>query len=201
HTPDAAPHAAMVPRRSGPDNLTAHRQVATIRRVPLVLASASPRRRELLGWLGVPFVVDAADVDERPQMSESAEELVRRLASAKASAGAARHRAAWVLAADTVVEIDGDILGKPVDRPDPAAMLVRLGGRVHRVVTGFALAAPGGALRAAERVVSRVQFRPLTAAAVPAYVETDESLDTAAAYAPPARGAAAPPRRDGPHSP
>ena len=162
-----------------------------------VLASASPRRRELLGWLGVPFVVDAADVDERPQTSESAEELVRRLASAKASAGAARHRAAWVLAADTVVEIDGDILGKPVDRADAAAMLARLAGRVHRVVTGFALAAPGGALRAEERVVSRVQFRPLTAAAIAAYVETDESLDKAGAYAAQGRGSALIARIDG----
>ena len=69
----------------------------------LVLASASPRRRELLGWLRVEFVVDPADVDERPLPCESAEQLVRRLAAAKACATAARQRAAWVLAADTVV--------------------------------------------------------------------------------------------------
>src|SRR5438876_11537656 len=76
-------------------------------------------------------------------------------------------------------------------------MLACLAGRVHRVVTGFALAAPGGALRAAERVVSRVQFRPLTAAAIAAYVETDEPLDKAGAYAAQGRGSALIARIDG----
>src|SRR5439155_1719340 len=84
----AAPHAAVVPRTSRPDNLTARHPAATIRRVQLVLASASPRRRELLGWLGIDFVVVSADVDERPRPGESAAQLVRRLAAAKASAGA-----------------------------------------------------------------------------------------------------------------
>src|SRR5439155_24267793 len=86
--PAAAPHAAVVPPTSRPDNLTARQPAATIRRVRLVLASASPRRRELLGWLGIDFVIDAADVDERPRPGESAERLVRPLAAAQASAGA-----------------------------------------------------------------------------------------------------------------
>ena len=149
----------------------------------LVLASASPRRRELLGWLGIDFVVVSADVDERPRPGESAAQLVRRLAAAKASAGAARRRAAWVLGADTVVEIDGDILGKPVDRADAAAMLGRLGGREHRVVTGFVLLDPGGAVQADESVISRVRFRPLRPAVIATYVESGEPLDKAGGYA------------------
>jgi septum formation protein len=189
-TPNAAPHAAVLPRTSRPDNLTARQPAATIRRVRLVLASASPRRHELLGWLGIDFVVDAADVDERPRPGESAERLVRRLAAAKASAGAARWRTAWVLAADTVVEIDGDILGKPVDPADAAAMLARLGGREHRVVTGFVLIEPGGAVRADESVVSRVCFRALRRAVIAAYVESGEPFDKAGGYAIQGRGAA-----------
>ena len=180
----------MVPRTLHPDNLTARHPAATIRRVRLVLASASPRRRELLGWLGVEFVVDAADVDERPLPSESAEQLVRRLAAAKACATAARQRAAWVLAADTVVEIDGDVLGKPADPAGAATMLARLGGREHRVVTAFVLLAPGGTVRADEVVVSRVHFRPLRPAAIAAYAESGEPLDKAGAYAIQGRGAA-----------
>lgn len=156
----------------------------------LVLASASPRRRELLGWLGVRFEVDVAKVDERPRPGEPAAALVERLAHDKARAVAARRPDAWVLAADTTVEIDGDLIGKPADRHEAAAMLARLAGREHRVWTGFALIEPGSAVRAAATVMSRVRFRPLPPAVVAAYAASGEADDKAGAYAIQGRGAA-----------
>ena len=94
----------------------------------------------------------------------------------------ARRPGDWVLAADTVVEIDGRVLGKPVDDEDAKAMLACLAGREHRVFTGFALLAPGGDVRAAEVVVSRVRFRPLDARAIATYVASEEPADKAGAY-------------------
>jgi septum formation protein len=148
----------------------------------LVLASASPRRRQLLGWLLTDWVADAVDVDERPAAGEQPVDLVRRLALAKGGAVATRRPGDWVLAADTVVEIDGRVLGKPVDDEDAKAMLACLAGREHRVFTGFALLAPGGDVRAVEVVVSRVRFRPLDARAIATYVASEEPADKAGAY-------------------
>jgi septum formation protein len=163
----------------------------------LVLASASPRRRELLGWLVAKWVTDVSEVDEQPLPQETAADLVRRLAIAKARAVESRRRSAWVLAADTVVEIDGEVLGKPVDDADATAMLGRLAGREHRVSTGFALLAPGGALSAADVVVTRVRFRPLAAGAIAAYVASGEPEGKAGGYAIQGRGAALIERIDG----
>jgi len=101
-------------------------------------------------------------------LEEAAGDLVSRLALAKAREVASHRQSDWVLGADTVVEIDGDILGKPTDAAEASAMLGRLAGREHRVSTGFALLAPGGALSAAEVVVTRVRFRPLAAGAIAA---------------------------------
>jgi septum formation protein len=150
---------------------------------PLVLASASPRRRQLLAWLGVPYACDAAEVDETPRAGEDAIALVRRLARVKAAAVVARHASAWVLGCDTVVELGGMLLGKPVDHDEGARMLARLAGREHRVATGFALLAPGGAPHAEDVVVTRVTFRPLDAGAVARYVATGEADDKAGSYA------------------
>ncbi len=163
----------------------------------LVLASASPRRRQLLGWLGVPYDLDVPEVDERPEAEESASDMVRRLARAKAAMVASRRPASWVLAADTVVEIDGEIFGKPVDAEDASRMLGRLAGREHRVATGFALLAPGGIERAVDVVVTRVRFRPLVAAAIHAYVGSDEPAGKAGGYAIQGQGAALIDRIDG----
>jgi nucleoside triphosphate pyrophosphatase len=149
----------------------------------LVLASASPRRHELLAWLGVAFETVPADVDERAEPGERAEDLVRRLAREKALAVAERRPAAWVLGADTIVELDGLMLGKPTEPSEAEAMLARLGGREHRVATGFALVAPGGIVRVLEVVVTRVRFRRLAAAAIRRYVATREADDKAGAYA------------------
>ena len=163
----------------------------------LVLASASPRRHELLRWLVADWVTDASAVDERPLPRETAGDLVRRLAIAKARAVESRRRPAWVLGADTVVEIDGEVLGKPVDDADATAMLGRLAGREHRVSTGFALLAPGGALSAADVVVTRVRFRPLAAGAIAVYVASGEPEGKAGGYAIQGRGAALIERIDG----
>lgn len=164
---------------------------------PLVLASASPRRHLLLGWLGVTYETLPADVDEAPIPGEDATALVGRLAHAKAAAVAARRPRAWVLGCDTVVEVEGALLGKPGDRAEAAAMLARLAGREHRVATGFALARPGGGLSAAEVVVTRVRFRALGARAIAEYVASGEADDKAGAYAVQGLGAGLIERIDG----
>jgi septum formation protein len=162
----------------------------------LVLASASPRRRELLRWLVGEYDLDTAHVDESPRQGEPARVLVARLARAKAEAVAARRPDAWILGADTIVEIDGDILGKPADAGDAVAMLARLSGREHHVLTGFTLLAPGGEQRS-DTVESRVLFRPLDDTRIASYVATGEPLDKAGAYAIQGRGAALVARVDG----
>ena len=162
----------------------------------LVLASASPRRRELLRWLVAEYELETAQVDESPLPAEPAPSLVARLARAKADAVRARRPGAWILAADTIVELDGDILGKPADARDAVAMLGRLSGREHRVFTGFTLLAPGGEHRSGT-VESRVLFRPLDALRIEGYVATGEPLDKAGAYAIQGRGAGLVARVDG----
>src|SRR5438093_6604614 len=105
----------------------------------LILASASPRRRQILAVLGIPYEAIEVDVDETPHLGEAPETLARRLAVAKADAGAARHPDSLVLGADTVVELDGGSLGKPSDAAEAVEMLQRLRGRRHQVITGVAL--------------------------------------------------------------
>lgn len=149
----------------------------------LVLASASPRRRQLLAWLGVHFDVLPAEIDEQALAGEAAPDMVVRLARAKAVAVAARRPADWVLGADTTVEVEGAMLGKPADAAEAARMLGRLAGREHRVATGFALVAPGGAMRAVEVVQTQVRFRQLDARAIAGYVKSREGEDKAGSYA------------------
>jgi septum formation protein len=163
----------------------------------LVLASASPRRRELLRWLVPEYELDAADVDESARPGEEAAGLVARLAAAKGDDVAGRRPEAWVLAADTVVEIDGDVLGKPVDPREAAGMLRRLSGREHRVFTGFTLLAPRGRARHGGIVESRVLFHELSPRTIEDYVATGEPLDKAGSYAIQGRGAALVARVDG----
>lgn len=149
----------------------------------LVLASASPRRRELLRWLVPEYALDTAFIDESPRPGEPASTLVGRLARAKADAVAIRRPADWILGADTVVEVDGDILGKPTDAYEATRMLARLSGREHRVLTGFALLAPGGEARGGGTVETRVRFRELDVRRIETYVATGEPLDKAGSYA------------------
>jgi septum formation protein len=149
---------------------------------PLVLASASPRRAELLRAAGIPFEVAVADVDERQVPGEEAESYVRRLAVAKAASVAAAHPGRAVLGADTTVVVDGDVLGKPQDAPDAAALLRRLSGRSHLVLTGVCLIdAAGGAQTAVAS--TRVHFRQLSDADIQEYVASGEPMDKAGAYA------------------
>jgi septum formation protein len=147
----------------------------------IVLASGSPRRTQLLTLLGIAHTVDAAhDVDETPRPGEDPEALARRLAAEKADGVAHRHPGVPVLAADTVVVLDGEVLNKPVDAADAEAMLARLAGREHVVVTAVALAHDGRVDVRADR--TRVWFRPLSPALIRAYVATGEPLDKAGAY-------------------
>jgi len=143
----------------------------------LVLASASPRRRQLLAQLGLTFTVVPADVDETPLPGEGPLDLVRRLAAAKACAVEGHP----VLAADTIVEVDGQILGKPLDAAAARQMLARLSGRSHHVHTGVALRA--GDRLEVEVITTEVTFVSLAPADVEWYLATGEPYDKAGAYA------------------
>ncbi len=156
---------------------------------PLVLASASPRRRELLSGLGLDFEVRPTDVDETVLAGESPAEHVQRLAEAKAvmAAEAAASSSAdggeLVLAADTVVVVDGEILGKPRDDADARRMLERLSGHGHEVLTGVAVRGPAGEPLLAAVEATRVRFAELTAEEIDWYVASGEPMDKAGAYA------------------
>jgi septum formation protein len=156
--------------------------------VPLLtLASVSPRRRELLGQIGVAHVVSGADIDETVREGESPAEYVVRMACAKARAVRARGTHLPVLAADTTVVIDGLILGKPRDRAEGLAMLSRLSGRTHQVLTAVALATDAGV--GFRLSTSEVRLRAVTLEECAAYWETGEPRDKAGGYAIQGRGA------------
>ena len=144
----------------------------------LTLASGSPRRRELLGLLGVPFDVVSPDVDESVHDGEGPAGYVERVARQKAGAVGDRD---VVLAADTTVAIDGTILGKPADANDAAAVLRRLSGRTHEVFTAVAVTRDGRVVAAVERTF--VTLAELSEADIAWYVGTGEPLDRAGSYA------------------
>ena len=147
----------------------------------LLLASASPRRRELLLQLGVAHSARAAHLDETQAPAETARGYVERIACAKASALRHTESSLPVLGADTVVVLDGVIFGKPSGRDDALRMLARLSGRVHEVLTAVALADSRGVSLAVN--VSTVRFRALTAAECRDYWESGEPRDKAGGYA------------------
>jgi septum formation protein len=157
--------------------------------VPLILASASPRRAEILRILGLPFGVEGADVDESVLPGEVPDVHVRRLAGEKAAAVAARYPDALVLAGDTVVLVDGRVLGKPGSEAAAEGMLMALQGRSHEVLTGLALATPGGR-RLDGVATTRVTFRAFDQAFARGYVATGEPMDKAGAYGIQGAGAA-----------
>jgi septum formation protein len=149
----------------------------------LVLASASPRRLDLLRQIDiVPEAVDAAEIDETPLKAELPARLVMRLARGKAEAVRARHEGAFILAADTVVACGRRILGKPQDETVARGFLKLLSGRRHRVYGGVATVGPGGRL-AARLVMSQVGFKRLTDAEITGYLATGEWREKAGAYA------------------
>jgi septum formation protein len=162
--------------------------------VELILASASPRRAEILRTLGIPFRVEASDADESLLPGECASDHAVRLARAKAETVRARHPAALILAGDTIVTLDGTVLGKPADAAEAVGMLLQLQGKTHEVVSALALAMPEGAGRAA-RTLSRIQvtavtIRPLGPALAEAYAATGEPFDKAGGYGIQGKGAA-----------
>lgn len=150
----------------------------------MILASQSPRRIALMREAGFDVRVIPADIDERSEPGETPVELVERLARLKAAAVAARDAAPGetVLAADTVVALDGSILGKPADRQDAVRMLSRLSGRPHEVATGVAIARGGDDGAESFVSVTHVTFYPLEEDEIRAYVESGEPLDKAGAY-------------------
>jgi septum formation protein len=161
----------------------------------LILASSSPRRRDLLSACAIPFQIIPAAIDEQPLPHERAEVYVRRLALAKAKAVAQDYSDAVVLGADTIVTIDDLLLGKPQTPEVARQMLARLRGREHEVLTGVAVVAGRMADHSGHRyaqavVASRIRMRQFTAATIEWYLTTGEPLDKAGAYAVQGMGAA-----------
>ena len=152
-----------------------------MKNMKIILASGSPRRRELLKSPGLEFEVYKPDVDESIIDGESPSELCERLSRLKAQAGAEKFPDALVIAADTIVVIDDLILGKPKDREDAFNMLKHLQGKWHEVITGITICMKGNILSHDEH--TRVKFRELSDSEIHAYVSTGECDDKAGAYA------------------
>lgn len=156
----------------------------------LILASASPRRRELLQQASVTFTTIPSNTDEQVRPGESPEVYASRVAHEKARDVAAHQPGNWVLGADTIVAIDDMILGKPRDAEDGLRMLRLLSGQPHRVMTAFVLLDPTGDVHAKQIVTSYVEFETLTDTRIQEYLATGEPFDKAGAYAVQGLGAA-----------
>jgi septum formation protein len=150
----------------------------------IVLASASPRRRELLSQVGISFEVVPGDIDEEnAELSGTPGQKAEQLAYMKAANVAARLESGLVLGADTIVVCDDEIFGKPADEDDARRMLMKLGGREHQVITGIALVdASDGKARTAHEITA-VRFSELTGREIDAYIASGEPFDKAGAYA------------------
>jgi septum formation protein len=149
---------------------------------PLILASASPRRKQLLEWAEVPFEIIVADTDESFPNHLSPEEVATHIAQHKAYA--VRGRVGFerpIIAADTIVVLDGDIIGKPTDRDDAVAILSRLSGQTHRVITGVCILHKDGEITFAD--TTEVAFHALTREQLEFYVDKYKPYDKAGAYA------------------
>ena len=153
--------------------------------MPLILASASPRRADLLQWAGVDFEIHPVDLDESRRPDEDPSACAARLAREKALAGGRGPRLA--LGADTIVALEGRILGKPSGPAEARSHLAELSGRTHQVITAFCLAEAGRALTASS-VLSLVTFRNLTREMIEGYAASGEGLDKAGAYGLQGRG-------------
>ena len=164
----------------------------------VILASNSPRRQQFFQDLGIPFLAESADIDESPAPNEPPAEMVARLALAKTLTVAARHTAraakpdpsppddVLVIGADTVVAIEGELLGKPADAGEARTMLVRLRARTHQVHTALALALVAGAELKGKRCLlntTTVKMRDYSDQEIAAYIATGDSMDKAGAYA------------------
>ena len=159
--------------------------MARVKVPTIILASASPRRAELLRSAAMPFTVDVANVSEKALPGERPREYAQRLAQEKAEVVAKRNPGKLVLGADTIVVVDDEILEKPHDSSDAARMLRMLSGRAHEVITGVCLALLGTGNAKLETSSERttVHFVPLTASDIETYIATNEPMDKAGAYA------------------
>ncbi|MGQ9695624.1 MAG: Maf family protein [Thermodesulfobacteriota bacterium] len=155
----------------------------------LILASSSPRRQELLSLLGLSLRIIPGEVDEILRKGEPPEEYVRRLAITKARQVAEKFPELWVLAADTIVVIDGEILGKPKDAEEAESMLKKLSGQEHRVITCYCLLQIHGGEKRERVVSSLVKFKRLSAEEIHWYINTGEPFDKAGGYAAQGKGA------------
>ena len=161
----------------------------TANRPRLILASGSPRRQQMLSEAGLLFEVIESGVIEDKREEESAPDFVLRMATAKALAVSGKARGAMVLGADTIVEIDGEILGKPGNPEHAREMLQRLSGRTHNVITAFAIAKDRRILES-QSAITQVRFRQLSEREITEYVAGSEPYDKAGGYAAQGAGAA-----------
>ncbi len=157
---------------------------------PLILASASPRRREILEKVGLRFRVDESGCEERITPGLSPATLARSLSRQKAEAVAAKYKDAIIVAADTFIVYESEILGKPHTAREAIRMLKSLSGRAHTVITGFTIIDTGSGKKISKSVKTKVCFKKLSSKDIDAYVKTGEPLDKAGAYAIQGLGAA-----------
>ena len=150
---------------------------------PIVLASSSPRRKELLEKIGLNFIIDAAEINEDHGRRIKPAELAKTISLEKAKAVADRHPRSIIIAADTFGVMDGRLLGKPRDEEEARDMLLRMSGRRHSVITGFTILDTETGKSISEAVETRVYFRKLGREEIESYVKTGEPLDKAGAYA------------------
>ncbi len=155
----------------------------TLVEAPIILASGSPRRSEMLQSCGVAFDKYVSECDETVLAGEAPKAMVERLAHLKARTVAALHRSRWVLGADTTVVVDGDILGKPRDQEEAFSMLSRIQGRAHEVWGAFSLVHEDLGIQKTVSHCSRVTMVPLNDASIWAYIKTNEPMDKAGSYA------------------
>jgi septum formation protein len=150
---------------------------------PVVLASSSPRRRELLERAGLQFTIDPSETDEKLDDSRGPEELAKLISSMKARSAAQRHPGSIIIAADTFGVLDGKLLGKPCDAADAQEMLRRMSGKCHLVLTGFTILDSESGKAVSRVVKTKVYFNELSSGQIDEYVATGEPLDKAGAYA------------------
>jgi septum formation protein len=150
---------------------------------PLILASISPRRRDLLNQIGIPFESVGSRMDEAVQTKMKPKDLACLMATRKAESVKKVHRKRWILAADTLVVVNKRIFGKPRDARDCRTMLSELSGKRHQVITGFCILEPGGNKSHLEAVATRVDVKELSELEIQAYIETGEPFGKAGAYA------------------
>jgi septum formation protein len=150
---------------------------------PVVLASSSPRRKDLLEKIGLKFTVDPVEVDEELSLDHDPLRLAKSISLRKAMAASSRHPDALIIAADTFGVIDGKMLGKPADEAQAVAMLEEMSGNCHRVITGFTIIDGVTGRTVSRAVQTMVYFRNLSKSEITDYVNTGEPLDKAGAYA------------------